>query len=186
MQMILNAETSHQVLAKAVSVLERGGIVVYPSDTVYGLAVDATNSSAVHKLDRLKQRRLDQKYSYNFSDFEMVKKYCEANDNQMEIIKEYLPGPFTFIISDDTSIRMPKGTIITEIVSALGKPVTATSANITGKSPAASIKSLDPKIYLAADLIIEQEDFTAHEPSTIIDISKEKPVVTRQGEASFP
>jgi len=186
MQMILNEDTRHQVVAKAVSVLQKGGIVIYPSDTVYGLAVDATNSSAIHKLDKLKQRRLDQKYSYNFSDFKMIEKYCDIDERQREIIKKYLPGLFTFIISEDTSIRIPKSSIITEIISVFGKPATATSANITGKPPPASIKSLDPKIYLAADLIIEQEDFTAHEPSTVVDISKDTPAIVRQGEASFP
>lgn len=186
MQIILSEENKGNIVSKAVNVLGKGGIVVYPSDTVYGLAVDATNQSAILKLDKLKNRRLDQKFSFNFSDIEMVKKFCDITEIQENILKRYLPGPFTFIISPDVSVRIPKGTIITNIVKVYGKPVTATSANITGKKPATSTKSLDAKIYLAADLIIEDIDFEANEPSTIVDISSNDHKVLRQGVFKYP
>jgi L-threonylcarbamoyladenylate synthase len=185
-QIILSDSTRKQVVEKAISVLQKGGIVVYPSDTVYGMAVDATNSSAIHKLDQLKGRRLDQKYSYNFSDLKMIEKFCDVSDRQREILKKYLPGAYTFVLSEDNSVRIPKGSIILEIVRAFGKPTTATSANLTGKSPATSIKNLDPKIYLAADLIIEREDFVSSQPSTVVDISQDKPVILRSGGLPFP
>jgi tRNA threonylcarbamoyl adenosine modification protein (Sua5/YciO/YrdC/YwlC family) len=175
------------IVDKAVSVLEKGGIVIYPSDTVYGIAVDGTNATALQKLDRLKNRRPDQKFSYNFSDLEMVKKfYPDLTSKQEEVLLKYLPGPFTFIVATDVSIRIPKNSVITDISKALGRPTTATSANITGKSPATSIKNLDAKLYLAADLLIEDKDFSANELSTIVDIRTTEPKIIRQGSLQFP
>lgn len=184
--MAINHTNKQQIIDRAVAALERGGMVVYPADTVYGIAVDATNRDAVRKLDALKDRRLDQKYSYNFADVEMVKKYHDLTENQESILKKYLPGPFTFVLSNELSVRIPKGSIINEIVAAYGKPTTATSANQTGRPPATSIRSLDAKIYLAADLLIEYPEFTPQKPSTVVDISADEPKIIRQGELPFP
>lgn len=185
MQITLDEGTRGAIVEKAVNALSKGGIIVYPSDTVYGIAVDATDAQAVLNLDKLKGRRNDQKYSYNFSDIEMVKKFHEISADQEKILRKYLPGPYTFILSSDFSVRIPKNCIIIEIVRALGKPVTATSANHSGNKPAGSTKTLDAKIYLAADLIIEDPNFESHKPSTLVDISSKPYKVLREGELPF-
>lgn len=186
MQIILNEKNKQLIIDKAVSILEKGGIVVYPSDTVYGIAVDATNESAVSKLDRLKDRRPDQKYSYNFADQEMVKRFVKTQSFQDDILKKYLPGPYTFVIEENISVRIPKDTIIVPITASYNKPTTATSANLTGKTPAINIKTLDAKIYLAADLIIEGGDQNSAKPSTVVDITTNEPRVLRPGSGKFP
>lgn len=186
MQIILNDANLHKILEKSVDILGRGGMIVYPSDTVYGIAVDATNSQALQNLADFKGRTANQKFSYNFADVAMIQKFCEVSDEQLTILKEYLPGPYTFIIQPDISVRVPRDSIITEITRAYGKPTSATSANLTGKAPATSIKNLDSRIYLKADLLIESTEFTAQKPSTIVDISKQPYEVLREGELPFP
>ena len=185
MQIILNNHTQGKIIEKAVSSLAKGGIIVYPSDTVYGIAVDATNSSAIMSLDKLKRRRSEQKYSFNFSSTAMISKYYRLSEKQDKVLSKYLPGPFTFILDKDLSVRIPKDCIITEIVLAFGKPVTATSANLSGEAPATNTKNLNAKIYLAADLIIEDPDFNPHKPSTVVDISGDNFKVLRKGELPF-
>lgn len=185
MQIILTADNYKKILDKAISVLEKGGMVVYPSDTVYGIAVDGTNGEAIKKLEDLKGRRSDQKFSFNFSDIDMIEKYLKPNENQTRILKKYLPGPFTFVLQDDVSVRIPKDSIIVQITKAFGKPTTATSANLTGNNPATSIKALDAKIYLKADLIIEDPTFEPHQPSTVVDIKNDEAKVLREGELPF-
>ena len=185
MQITLNDQTKGKIIEKSVRILNNGGIIVYPSDTVYGIAVDATNSGAIMRLDDLKKRRADQKYSYNFASVEMIEKFIEISDEQKNIFSKYLPGPYTFILNDEFSVRIPKDCIITEIVSAFRKPVTATSANISGEQPATNTKNLNAKIYLAADLIIEKTDIIPKQPSTIVDISKKPYRVVRHGELPF-
>lgn len=185
MQITLNEQNKGLVINKAVASLEKGGIIVYPSDTVYGIAVDALNQTAVQAITELKGRRPDQKFSYNFSNIEMIEKFVEINEKQKEILKKYLPGPFTFIIKDEVAVRIPKNSIITAITEAYGKPTTATSANLTGMPTITSIKSLDAKIYLAADLIIEDIEFNGAKPSTVVDLRSEPFRVIRQGEPPF-
>ena len=186
MQIILNEDNYKKILDKAISVLEKGGMIVYPSDTVYGIAVDGTNGDAIKKLEDLKGRRSDQKFSFNFSDQAMIEKYLSLTERQKDILKKYLPGPYTFITADDVSVRIPKESIIVEITRAFGKPTTATSANLTGNNPATSIKNLHAKIYLKADLIIEDAEFEPHPPSTVVDIKDDEPKVLRKGELPFP
>ena len=186
MQFILNQYNHPKIIERSVSALERGGMIVYPSDTVYGIAVDATNPEALKALDLLKQRRPDQKYSYNFANIEMIEKYIKLSKSQKKILEEYLPGSYTFILTPELSVRIPQDSIITEITQAFGKPTTATSANITGYKPATNIKNLDAKIYLKVDHIIENPDFEPKNPSTIVDISTEKPKVIRVGDLPFP
>jgi L-threonylcarbamoyladenylate synthase len=186
MQIILSPDNYKKIIDKAVSVLNSGGMVVYPSDTVYGIAVDGTNSVAIQKLEELKGRHADQKFSYNFSDLGMVKRFTEISAKQEEILKKYLPGRYTFILSDEISVRIPEDSIIVDITKAFGKPTTATSANLTGNPPATRIKGLDVKIYLKADLIIELPEFDPKKPSTVVDISTDEPHIIRQGELPFP
>jgi len=184
MQIVLTPENHKKIIDKAISVLEKGGMVVYPSDTVYGIAVDGTNGEAIKKLEDLKGRRSDQKFSFNFSDIEMIKRYIPITDKQEKILEKNLPGPFTFVITEEVSVRIPKDTIIVDITKAFGKPTTATSANLTGGPPSTSIKNLHSKIYLKSDLIIEDPNFEPHNPSTVVDI-KNDPKVLREGELPF-
>jgi len=186
MQIALSAKNKNYVIEKAVNALKKGGIVVYPSDTVYGMAVDATNPMALQKLDILKKRRPEQKYSYNFADLNMIRKFCSTTHERYRVLKKYLPGPYTFVIADDVSVRIPQNCIITEIVAVFGKPVTATSANITGRSPATNIRNLDPKIYLGVELIIEEPDFKPRKTSTVVDLREKPYQVLRHGALSFP
>ena len=185
MQITLTEQNKGLIVNKAVTALERGGIIVYPSDTVYGIAVDALNKTAVEGLVELKGRRADQKFSYNFADIDMIEQFVEIDEKQKKILKKYFPGPFTFIVKDNVSVRVPKNSIITNITEAFGKPTTATSANLTGMPTITSIRSLDAKIYLAADLIIEDVNFEGAKPSTIVDLTKEPYKIIRQGELPF-
>ena len=186
MQILLNEENRQNIIDKAVNALKKGNMVVYPSDTVYGIAADGTSQEATRKLDELKKRPGGQKYSFNFSSIEMVKNYCDLTPSQEKILRKYLPGPYTFVLSPEIAVRIPKDSIITDITEAFGKPTTATSANISGREPAVSIKTLDAKIYLAADLLIEHSDFKPTHISTIVDISGDEPKIIRKGGLPFP
>ncbi len=185
MQIILNNQNRPKIFEKSLAILAKGGMIIYPSDTVYGIAVDATNPVAIDTVEVLKGRRPEQKFSFNFADVEMIEKFYSITDEQKEILEKYLPGPFTFILNNDLSVRIPKDSIITEITRFYGKPTTATSANLTGEHPIDSIKKLNVKIYLAADLIIEDSDFVGSPPSTIVDLRNKPYKVIRQGKLPF-
>lgn len=181
----LNKINRKKIIAKAVRVLENGGIIMYASDTSYGLAVDYSNKTAIQSLDMLKKRDKPF-YSINFSNFDQISEFYALKDFQADVLYRYLPGEFTFVImSNKPACRVPKGSIITDIVEKLGRPVTATSANHTGDVPAFQVSDLDPEFIKKIDLVIDESKLAETLPSTIIDISKEKPRVLRQGKAKF-
>lgn len=181
----LNKINRKKTFAKAVKVLEKGGIVMYASDTSYGLAVDYSNKSAIQSLDMLKKRDKPF-YSINFSNFDQITEFYTLKDFQADILYRYLPGEFTFVImSSKPACRVPKGSIIIDIVEKLGRPVTATSANHTGDKPAFQVSDLDADFIKKVDLVIDEGKLPEAEPSTIVDISKEKPRILRQGRAKF-
>jgi L-threonylcarbamoyladenylate synthase len=185
MQIVLNTQNKPKIIEKAINILSKGGIIVYPSDTVYGLAADATNPVAVDKIEKLKGSGPEKKFSSNFSAIRMIEDYHNLTDEEKAILEKYLPGPFTFILEDELSVRIPKNSIITEIIGHYGKPTTATSANLTGEQPVDSIKTLNARIYLAADLIIEDPGFVASAPSTLVDLRSKPYKTLRQGKLPF-
>lgn len=184
---------------KLVDILKKGGLVVVPSDTVYGLVVDATNEKAVQKLIQFKNRPPGKPISIFVEDFPMLKRYVEVNEKQMKILKELLPGPFTVILKSThktcgalesekktLGIRIPDNQFVINLVKNFGKPLTATSANLAGRPSHYSIESLlnelpDSKKKLI-DLIIDVGQLPRNKPSTVIDLTAPQLKIIRQGD----
>lgn len=187
MQQIKLTPTNHQeVISQTIAVLERGGLVVFPSDTVYGLLADAQNPKAVDKLLAFKERRPGQAISVFVADKAMAENYIILNQNAANTINNLLPGPFTVIAESkhqtdprleaengSLGIRIPDFPLILELVARFGKPLTATSANLSGKPsvyrPDALLKSLSDKKKSLLDLIVDAGNLPKNKPSTVID-----------------
>ena len=132
---------------KIIQTLQNGGLVVHPSDTVYGLLCDATNPEAVKKLFAFKARPASKPVSIFVSDLEMAKDYVVIDRKTGDRLKEFLPGPYTVVLPSKHNvvkelesekgtmgIRIPKYPAILELVRKFGKPITATSANLSTRS----------------------------------------------------
>ena len=169
---------------KAVEALRAGKLIIYPTDTIYGLGCDATNETAVEKVYALKKRPRDMPLSVLVSDFEMLQKYADVSTEQMKLLEEKLPGPFTFIlkpkkdlpVSDgNVGFRMIKNRLVNQIVKKFGRPVTATSANIHGEPAGTTIKELKAvfgtyiKLYISGGKL-------AGRPSKVIDLVNNKTI----------
>lgn len=197
-----------KLIKETLYVLSQGGLVIFPSDTVYGLLVDAANEKAVEKLIKFKNRPPGKPISVFVSDFKMMKKYVEVNNKQEELLKQLLPGPFTVILkschNEGTNLglsnkllserktlgtRIPDYQSISELVSQLGRPITATSANLSGRSPHYSIKTLLSELPAGKkeliDLIIDAGKLPRNKPSTIIDLTTPEIRILRQGDVIF-
>jgi L-threonylcarbamoyladenylate synthase len=187
------------MLDKIINTLREGGLVVLPSDTVYGLAVDATNQKAVNKLLLFKERWPGKAISVFVSDFKMAKDYAIIDKNAEIVYSNLIPGPFTLIVkgkhrlakgieAEDGSlgIRIPDNKLILELVKKYGKPITATSANLSGRKPHYSIesflKTLSKKKKGMIDLIVDEGKLPKNKPSTVIDIREPEIKVLRRGE----
>jgi len=189
----------NNVLLQSVKTLKNGGLIVFPSDTVYILAVDPTNKSAVEKLLAFKNRWTGKAISIAVLDKKMALDYVELNENGESIYKNLLPGPFTIISNGKRKvtkgieaengtlgIRIPDNKYIHDLVKLLGKPVTATSANLSGRTPNYSIASflrpLSNKKKEMIDLIVDAGKLPRNKPSTVIDATEAELKILRRGD----
>ena len=170
-------------LKEAVDVLNRAGVVVYPTETVYGLGVDATNKEAVEEIFKIKDRERGKPVSIAVASIEEAKKYCEWDEAAEKIAKRFLPGPLTIILKrknllveelnpdDKVRIRIPNHKFVLKLLKKFGKPITATSANLSGGeepiNPETVIKQIGNKI----DLVLDDGECKEKIPSTVVDLS---------------
>lgn len=185
-----------------VSILKNKGLVILPTETVYGAMVDATNQRAVQKLTAYKNRPLGKPYSIAVTDLTMAQKYVSVNDIAKALYEKYLPGPLTIVSKGKgrvasgieselgtLGIRIPDYKLVLEIIKVFGKPITATSANASYKRRPYKISdildNLSTKQKSLIDLIVDAGKLPHNEPSTVIDTTLDDPVVLRQGEIQF-
>ncbi len=192
------AKVNNQV----VEILKKGGLVIYPSDTVYGALVDATNKQAVEKLIKFKNRPPGKAISVFVSGWKMIEELVEMDQRQKEILKEILPGCFTVVLKSrkkvvslleserqTLGVRFVKYEPVIDLVSKFKKPLTATSANLGGKPPHHSIDSLLKQLpkykQELIDLIVDAGKLPRNKPSTVIDLTTPEIKVLRHGDVSF-
>jgi len=189
---------SLNVIKKAAEIINKGGLLALPTDTVYGLACDATNPSAVAKVFFVKKRPLTQPFSIAVSKSQDIYKYVENIPDAAKILaKRFLPGPLTLIMKksklipdivtaarDDIGIRIPDCKITLDLIKALKKPIVIPSANIHNKlSPTTAkevLKYLDGKI----DLILDGGKTKYGVESTIVSCVGKEIKIIREGAIS--
>lgn len=186
-------------IKKAAEVIKKGGLVVFPSDTVYILAVDPTNQAATDKLLAFKNRWAGKAISIAVFDKKMAEEYVVLNENSKSIYNNLLPGPFTIVSegkhkvakgieaeSGTLGIRIPDNKWIMELVREVGGPVTATSANLSGRTPHYSLtsfkKTLSKKKMEMIDLFVDGGKLPRNKPSTVIDATEPEIKILRRGD----
>ena len=197
---IVDIKTNYnQVIKKTAEVILAGGLVVFPSDTVYILAVDPTNENGVKKLLEFKNRWTGKAISVAVLDQKMAQDYVALNENSKNIYKNLLPGPFTIVSegkhkvvsgveaeNGTLGIRIPDNKYIHDLVELVGKPVTATSANLSGRTPNYSVQSflrpLSRKKKEMIDMIVDGGKLAKNKPSTVIDATESEIKILRRGD----
>jgi L-threonylcarbamoyladenylate synthase len=200
MQIISVADSN--IIKLACEVLLRGELVIYPTETCYGIAVDATNESAVTKLLTYKGDRHRQ-VAIAVANQEMVEKYVEVNKIAQNLYTHFLPGPITVIseskhtvdqrlesATGGLGIRIPKHDFALELIKSFGKPITATSANTSGKKEPYSLS--DWQTYTTKErqemvsLFLDAGKLADRPTSTVVDTTLNDPQILRQGELIIP
>lgn len=183
----------------AIDVLEKGGLVIFPCETVYGIAVDSKNDKAVKKLSVYKKRPLGKPYAIMCSSQEMAEKYVTLNDTAKDLYKTFLPGPVTVVSrgkgvvasgieSEEKTlgVRIPDYKLMLNLIEKFGRPIVATSANASYKKRPYKVsdilENISNKQKSLIDLIIDAGELPHNEPSTVIDTTLDSPAVLRQGE----
>ena len=179
----------------ASQIILNGGIIIYPTDTLYGLGVDATNTDAINSLNNLKNKK--KIYSIILNSKKEIMKYAYIPKGQEKNIHSIFPGPFTAILKNKNSdlsslvnlnsntigIRIPKSNFIKDVVKFCKKPIITTSVNSHGEKSIQDISEIEhkfPYIHIFYDKLK-----TKSNGSTIIDFSKKYPIILRQGDGEF-
>ena len=187
-------------IKKVVEVLKNGGLVIYPTDTVYGLGCDITNTKALERIAKIKGVKLEKaNFSFICSDLSHISDYIKQIDTAtFKILKRALPGPYTFILPGNNNlpkefkkkitvgIRVPDNAIALEMVRLLGNPIVSTSIHDEDE---VLEYSTDPELIFEkwqnlVDLVIDG-GYGDNIGSTIIDLSGFEPVVIREGKGSL-
>ncbi len=157
-----------QSLKTAAIALGKGKTIVYPTETCYGLGADSTNPTAVSKIYKIKGRKEGKKISLACASLGMASKYVEINSNAKKLASAFMPGPMT-IVTNGKSFRIPASTFALKLIRKFGRPITATSANISGKKNMYKIKDVIRAFDGKVDVIIDAGDLPARRASTVFN-----------------
>lgn len=197
---IYEDKPNEAAIAKVVKVLRDGGLVIYPTDTVYGLGCDITNSRALEKIAKIKGIKFEKaNWSFICHDLSNLSDYVRQIDTAtFKILKRALPGPYTFILPGNNNlpkefkkkttvgIRVPDNNIILELVRQLGNPIVSTSIR---DDDDVIEYTTDPELIFEkwqnlVDVVIDG-GYGDNIGSTIVDLSDYEPVVVREGKGSL-
>ncbi|MBF89802.1 MAG: threonylcarbamoyl-AMP synthase [Candidatus Marinimicrobia bacterium] len=177
---------SPNAISEAVKFLESGQLVIYPTDTLYGLGADAKNSLAVEKISQIKGRLGP--WSIATSDFTMLNKFCVIPKSHSEFVKEKLPGPVTIILpgksqnlapallgpNKSVGVRIPDHLLTQKLIKRLGRPITSTSVNRTGKFPLNDPNKIIKTFFNEVDLILDAGILPTSLGSSIYNLSSDE------------
>jgi tRNA threonylcarbamoyl adenosine modification protein (Sua5/YciO/YrdC/YwlC family) len=181
-------------IARAVEVLRKGGVIAYPTDTVYGLGCDIFQKKAVERIYQMKQMKEDQPLAFVCADLSDISRYAQVDDRAYRVMRRLLPGPYCFILESTrevpkilmmkrktVGIRVPDHPVAQALIKELGNPIVSTSATSreeTFNDPA-DIDLAFPQL----DLILDA-GYGLLEPSTVVDMTAGEPVIVREGTGS--
>jgi L-threonylcarbamoyladenylate synthase len=194
MARVLKAEAEGS-LAEAVAVLKGGGLVAYPSDTVYGLGAAASNERAVARAFAVKGRLSEKAVSLLLADVEDMGPLCvEVPPSARLLAQRFWPGPLTLVLrrspgfqsaalgsGDSVALRVPDHFFLRQLIRALGEPITGTSANRSGRPSCRTAREVQRQLGGVLDLIIDGGASRAGQESTVVDITTQPPTIVRQG-----
>jgi len=172
------------MIARAARFIIGGGVIVYPTETVYGLGANALDEQAAIRVFQIKKRPLDRPIFLAVSNFDMLEKVAEVSRQDMELLRQILPGPVSVLVrkrrivpdiltacSPLVGIRYPDHETALRIIDLAG-PITSTSANRTGSNPPTSADAVSPEIRERVDDVVDGGKCPYGQPSTLLDLEK--------------
>jgi len=178
---------------KAVDVLKSGGIIIFPTDTYYGLGCDLFNKEGIEQILSIKNENDTKLFSFICSDLKDISKYAKVSDYAYRTMKHLLPGPYTFILPaakvipkklwskrKTVGIRVPDHSVTLQIVKELGNPIASTSATTRLGEPIFDPFEIKNIFNSRVDLMLASNTMS-FEPSSVVDLSGDVPEIIREG-----
>ena len=189
----INSENpENEIIAQAATILRKGGIIILPTETVYGIAGDLLSQKAVNRIYVLKKRNPQNPLPVFLPSIEELNSYVqEISPSTYQVIRKFWPGPLTVILpkrkkvrlpfpTDTLGLRIPNHPVPLKLLSQTG-PLACSSANISGKPPALTAEEAGKYFQDKVDLILDGGPLSDNIPSTVLDLSGEEPKILREG-----
>lgn len=180
-------------ISKAVDVLKSGGLIIFPTDTYYGLGCDIYNREGIKQIFLIKNEMDNKLFSFICSDLKDISSYAKVSDYAYRTMKHLLPGPYTFILPaakvipkklwtkrKTVGIRVPDHAVTIQIVKELGNPIVSTSTTTRRGDPLIDPQEIKNIFNSQVDLMLASNSMN-FKPSSVIDLSGEVPEVIREG-----
>lgn len=193
------ANPEPRLVARVVAILERGGVVAYPTDTVYALGCDAQNNRAVERLYRTKRDARAKPFSLVCRDFSELALYARVSDYAYRVLRHHLPGPYVFILEASRmapklltsrrkaiGVRIPANPVAQELVRGLGRPILSTSLRDAGGEMVSDAAVADALVGKGIDLVVDGGD-VGKVPSSVVSLVDDQPAIIRsaKGDLSY-
>ncbi|MCX6136510.1 MAG: L-threonylcarbamoyladenylate synthase [Ignavibacteriales bacterium] len=187
------------IIAEAARIVVAGGVIVYPTDTIYGIGADATNAVAVERIFSIKERERGKALLVLVASAEMAKQFIEPLTPETErILGKYWPGSVTFIFranpllpeiltagTGTVGIRVPDNHFCRALCLKAGVPIVSTSANLSGSDVAGDVAQIMRDFDGIVDLVVDNGNTSQTTPSTVVDLTGDLPRIVRQGAVHF-
>lgn len=181
-----DSQTSAEILRKAAETLKHDGIIVFPTDTAYGLGCDFESEQGIARILQLKGRT-DTHFTIITGSLEQVQQFFMLNHQALELAQQYWPGPLSIVVNDQFAVRVPKNDIARILAQQYGRPIIATSANISKQPPEYTLAGAQRALGMhTVDLWIDGGELEQRPPSTVVDTRGPKLTIIRQGAITLP
>ena len=180
-------------IQRVVQILNQGGVIAYPTDTVYGLGCDIGNKQAIDRLYQMKGMDRDHPLAFICPDLSDIAKYAVVENAVYRVLKRFLPGPYCFILQatrevpkmvqtrqKTVGIRVPDHPVTIAIVRELGRPLISSTACLPGEDPFVDPWEIDQQ-WSALDMVIDVGDQSGTVPTTVVDLSQGDVRIVREG-----
>jgi tRNA threonylcarbamoyl adenosine modification protein (Sua5/YciO/YrdC/YwlC family) len=198
--MILQINPNHpqpRHIQRVADILRGDGVIVYPTDTVYGLSCDIKSKKALDRVRRIKRMDNKRHLSFVFADLKSIADYAQVTDRDYKILRRYLPGPYTFVLKatrlvpkivltkrNEVGIRIPDNRICQALVQEMGNPILSSSVRMPDEQLLDDPKEIDKMYKGQVDLVMDGGVFLP-EPSSVISLLDEFPEVIREGKGDI-
>jgi len=183
-----------RLISRVVKILQGGGIVVYPTDTFYGIGCDIMNKKAIEIIYQIKQRNNSKPFSFICSDLKNISRYAKVSNYAYKTMRRLLPGPYTFILEGSklvpkimltkrktAGIRVPDNAICLAMVAALGNPIITTSATMPDGTILHDASLIHDYFNNRVDVVIDGS-IVPGQPSSVISLIHDEPEIIREGQ----
>ncbi|MEA1904690.1 MAG: L-threonylcarbamoyladenylate synthase, partial [Candidatus Hadarchaeota archaeon] len=166
----------------------------YPTETVYGLGVDASSDEPVAKVFKAKNRPLENPISVAVDSIDMARKAIEMTKAAEALFENFLPGPLTIVIkakptiselvtarTEKVGVRIPDHPVALKLIESFGKPITSTSANLSGRTPPATAEEALKQLGESVEVALDSGECRIRTPSTVVDATLDRPKILRKG-----